>query len=176
MLIRKVGPRVLLSAITILWGAVMLGMGFVTDWTQLLACRFLLGLLESGELPTCLSFSQLPLTIADDRLDVFCSVYTGFFPGCESFSTFDLLQIDSDDASACLPRARCIFNLMLVYTTRATEANVVLLPHIDGKRRIFRIATSLFTISDLFSSSRRLFLGSRTSSVTAFHSSKVAMD
>ena len=50
LLIRKVGPRVLLSSITIAWGAVMLGMGFVTDWTQLLACRFLLGLLESGEL------------------------------------------------------------------------------------------------------------------------------
>ncbi|GAA5988721.1 hypothetical protein JCM5350_001992 [Sporobolomyces pararoseus] len=53
LLIRKVGPRVLLSSITILWGAVMLGMGFVTDWTQLLACRFLLGLLESGFFPGC---------------------------------------------------------------------------------------------------------------------------
>ncbi|GAA5881185.1 hypothetical protein JCM16303_004834 [Sporobolomyces ruberrimus] len=53
LLIRKVGPRVLLSAITVLWGAVMLGMGFVTDWTQLLACRFLLGLLESGFFPGC---------------------------------------------------------------------------------------------------------------------------
>lgn len=53
LLIRKVGPRVLLSSITILWGAVMLGMGFVTDWRQLLACRFLLGLLESGFFPGC---------------------------------------------------------------------------------------------------------------------------
>ncbi|GAA6015269.1 hypothetical protein JCM11491_000993 [Sporobolomyces phaffii] len=53
LLIRKVGPRILLSAITIAWGAVMLGMAFVTDWTQLVACRVLLGLLESGFFPGC---------------------------------------------------------------------------------------------------------------------------
>ncbi|GAA6059480.1 hypothetical protein JCM10212_002223 [Sporobolomyces blumeae] len=53
LLMRKIGPRIHLSAITILWGAVMLGMAFVKDWKQLLACRFLLGFLESGFFPGC---------------------------------------------------------------------------------------------------------------------------
>ncbi|GAA5937716.1 uncharacterized protein JCM15063_002095 [Sporobolomyces koalae] len=53
LLSRKIGPRALLSTITILWGSVMLGMAFVKNWEQLLACRFLLGLLESGFFPSC---------------------------------------------------------------------------------------------------------------------------
>ncbi|KDE08198.1 hypothetical protein MVLG_01677 [Microbotryum lychnidis-dioicae p1A1 Lamole] len=53
ILLRKIGARNLLSAIVALWGAVMLGMGFVTNWHQLAACRVLLGLLESGFFPGC---------------------------------------------------------------------------------------------------------------------------
>lgn len=47
ILMRKIGCRAHLSAIVILWGAVMLGMGFVKTWEQLAVCRVLLGLLES---------------------------------------------------------------------------------------------------------------------------------
>ena len=68
---RKIGTRNLLSAIVVLWGAVMLGMAFVvrpssfrlgcaklnsslqTSWEQLVVCRTLLGLLESGFFPGC---------------------------------------------------------------------------------------------------------------------------
>ncbi|GAA5903135.1 hypothetical protein JCM8208_000461 [Rhodotorula glutinis] len=53
LLIRKVGPRNQLAAITIAWGAVMLGMAFITNWEQLAVCRTLLGFFEAGFFPGC---------------------------------------------------------------------------------------------------------------------------
>jgi MFS family permease len=53
ILVRKIGSRIHLSVITTLWGAVMIGMGFVDNYGQLYACRVLLGLLEAGFFPSC---------------------------------------------------------------------------------------------------------------------------
>ena len=53
VLIRKIGPRLHLAAITLLWGGVMIGMGFVEDFKQLAALRTVLGLLEAGFFPSC---------------------------------------------------------------------------------------------------------------------------
>ena len=51
VIMRKVGPTLFLSIITFLWGCLLVGFGFVTDWTQLLGLRILLGILESGFFP-----------------------------------------------------------------------------------------------------------------------------
>ncbi|KAF1971632.1 MFS general substrate transporter [Bimuria novae-zelandiae CBS 107.79] len=53
VLIRKLGPRLHLSVITTLWGAVMIGMGFVKDWESLAGLRVVLGILEAGFFPSC---------------------------------------------------------------------------------------------------------------------------
>lgn len=45
---RKIGPRIHMSVLTTLWGAVMIGMGFVKNWEQLAALRVVLGVLEAG--------------------------------------------------------------------------------------------------------------------------------
>lgn len=58
----------------------MLGMGFVTDWTQLLACRFLLGLLESGELLRVPVVRSLSLTTFLRLCHAFAFGSPGFFP------------------------------------------------------------------------------------------------
>lgn len=50
---RKVGPRIHLSAITTAWGAVMIGMGFVQDWKDFAGLRVILGVLEAGFFPSC---------------------------------------------------------------------------------------------------------------------------
>jgi len=50
---RKLGPRNFLSAIVVLWGSVMVGMGFVKSYEALAACRVLLGVLEAGFFPSC---------------------------------------------------------------------------------------------------------------------------
>lgn len=51
LIVKKVGARNLLTVLTILWGAVMLGMGFINKYTQLYATRVLLGLFEAGVFP-----------------------------------------------------------------------------------------------------------------------------
>ncbi|KAF3929477.1 hypothetical protein ABW19_dt0200009 [Dactylella cylindrospora] len=48
---RKIGPKVFLSTITLLWGATMIGMGFVEEWEQLMALRLVLGVFEAGYFP-----------------------------------------------------------------------------------------------------------------------------
>ena len=53
IIVRKLGPRIFLSVIVVLWGAVMLGMGFVNDWESLAALRVVLGILEAGFFPSC---------------------------------------------------------------------------------------------------------------------------
>ena len=48
VIVRKLGPRTHLAVIAILWGACMIGMGFVKDWEQMAGLRVLLGVLEAG--------------------------------------------------------------------------------------------------------------------------------
>ena len=53
IILRKIGPRVFLPTITLLWGATLIGMAFVKTWVQLIPLRLLLGLFESGFCPGC---------------------------------------------------------------------------------------------------------------------------
>ncbi|RAH64197.1 putative phthalate transporter [Aspergillus aculeatinus CBS 121060] len=50
---RKFGPTIFLGSIVISWGAILVGMGFTKNWKQMVACRFLLGILEAGYFPGC---------------------------------------------------------------------------------------------------------------------------
>ncbi|KAJ7209757.1 major facilitator superfamily domain-containing protein [Mycena pura] len=52
LLLRKMGPRKLLSFCVIAWGAVQLAMGFVPNWQLLAFLRALLGTLEAGFFPS----------------------------------------------------------------------------------------------------------------------------
>jgi MFS family permease len=53
ILVRKIGPRIHLALIVILWGGCMIGMGFVANWEQMAALRVVLGVLEAGFFPSC---------------------------------------------------------------------------------------------------------------------------
>lgn len=55
VVVRKVGPRIHLALITLLWGSCMIGMGFVKDWQTMAGLRVLLGVLEAGVLRQTLS-------------------------------------------------------------------------------------------------------------------------
>lgn len=50
---RAVGPRIHLALITTLWGGCMIGMGFMTNWEQMVGLRLVLGILEAGFFPSC---------------------------------------------------------------------------------------------------------------------------
>jgi MFS family permease len=51
IVIKKLGPKPFLSSITLLWGAVMIGMGFVKNWEQMMGLRMVLGVFEAGFFP-----------------------------------------------------------------------------------------------------------------------------
>ncbi|PGH07061.1 hypothetical protein AJ80_08074 [Polytolypa hystricis UAMH7299] len=50
---RKIGPRIFLPGICLLWGAVIIGFGFAKDWPTLVGLRLVLGILEAGYFPGC---------------------------------------------------------------------------------------------------------------------------
>ncbi|KAK7451530.1 major facilitator superfamily transporter [Colletotrichum acutatum] len=50
---RTLGPRAYFTAITIICGGIVIGMGFLTHWGQLVALRVILGALDSGFFPSC---------------------------------------------------------------------------------------------------------------------------
>lgn len=51
ILLKKLTPAVWLTTIMVAWGAIVIGMGFVTNFSSLVACRALLGLAEGGLFP-----------------------------------------------------------------------------------------------------------------------------
>jgi MFS family permease len=57
MVIRRIGARVWLPFLIIVWGAAVLGMGFVHSWVTLTVLRVILGIFEAG----CRSNSGLGL-------------------------------------------------------------------------------------------------------------------
>ncbi|GAT27543.1 phthalate transporter [Aspergillus luchuensis] len=53
VIIRKLGPRLFLSAIVLMWGIVMIGFGLSPTWPVLAGLRVILGALEAGFYPGC---------------------------------------------------------------------------------------------------------------------------
>ncbi|KAK3329898.1 major facilitator superfamily domain-containing protein [Apodospora peruviana] len=51
ILLKKMRPSIFIPIIMVLWGACMLGMGFVKNWSGLMAARWFLGLTEAGLFP-----------------------------------------------------------------------------------------------------------------------------
>ena len=51
VVLRKVGPRIFLPSITILWGITMMCFGFVRTWDQMVPLRLVLGVFEAGFFP-----------------------------------------------------------------------------------------------------------------------------
>lgn len=48
---RYFGPRMFLASLALFWGAIMIGFGFVHDWTALVGLRIILGIFEAGLFP-----------------------------------------------------------------------------------------------------------------------------
>ncbi|KAK7951344.1 transporter [Apiospora aurea] len=51
VLLKKLRPSIFIPIIMVLWGCSMLGMGFVYNWSGLMAARWFLGLTEAGLFP-----------------------------------------------------------------------------------------------------------------------------
>ncbi|KZL68877.1 major facilitator superfamily transporter [Colletotrichum tofieldiae] len=53
ILSRTLGPRTYFTGITMICGGIVIGMGFLTHWSQMVALRVILGALDSGFFPSC---------------------------------------------------------------------------------------------------------------------------
>lgn len=51
VILRKLGPRIFLPSIVVIWGVVMIGFGFVKEWHTLVPLRLILGIFEAGFFP-----------------------------------------------------------------------------------------------------------------------------
>lgn len=51
LVMKKVSPKIWLPALTVAWGIVTIGLGFVDSYSSFLAVRAILGLAEGGLLP-----------------------------------------------------------------------------------------------------------------------------
>ncbi|KAJ5468738.1 Major facilitator superfamily domaingeneral substrate transporter [Penicillium sp. IBT 31633x] len=95
VIIRKLGPTYFLSAIIICWAAIMIGMGFVKDWKQMVGARILLGALEAGYFPGCVYLLSCWYT----RYDVQKRFSVFYLIGCVASAlagilAFGLMQLD----------------------------------------------------------------------------------
>lgn len=53
VVLRRLGPRLFLPSITLLWGITMICFGFLKTWTQMVGLRIVLGIFEAGFFPGC---------------------------------------------------------------------------------------------------------------------------
>lgn len=78
VLCRKIGPRIFLPGICILWGCVIIGFGFSQEWTTLLALRLILGIFEAGYFPGCVYLLSTWYTRC--RMPLHCHLSSGVNP------------------------------------------------------------------------------------------------
>ena len=48
---RKIGPRIFVSALVASWGVILIGTGFIKNWEGMAGMRALLGIMEAGFFP-----------------------------------------------------------------------------------------------------------------------------
>lgn len=98
IIIRYLGPRVHLSTIVTLWGAVMIGMGFAKDWQSLAALRVVLGILEAGFFPSCVYLMSTWYTRYDigKRYSVFY-ILGSLASACAGILAYGLMQLNGKE-------------------------------------------------------------------------------
>ncbi|KAJ2391867.1 hypothetical protein H4S02_001099 [Coemansia sp. RSA 2611] len=77
LVLRKVGARIWLSLITIIWGVINMCMAFAKSKTDLILCRLFLGMAESGATPGGLMLITLwyPRELVTSRISFFFSSF-----------------------------------------------------------------------------------------------------
>ncbi|KAI0850320.1 MFS general substrate transporter [Daldinia vernicosa] len=137
VLIRKLGPRIFLSTITLAWGAVMIGFGFSPSFEVLLALRLVLGAFEAGYFPGCVYLLSTWYTRYEmgRRYSVFYLLGC-VASACSGILAFGLMQLDG---TAGLSGWRWIFIIEGVITCLLASLGYWLLVDFpDSKRKSWR--------------------------------------
>ncbi|CAK5279170.1 unnamed protein product [Mycena citricolor] len=94
LLLKRIGPNVMLPTMLTLWGVVATCQGLVKSYHGLLACRFLLGLFEGGLLPGLVLYTSLfyPKNRLQIRVATFisCTSISGAFSGIMAYGIIRL--------------------------------------------------------------------------------------
>ena len=72
---RKIGPRWFVPTLVVLWGILVIGAGWVPNWTTLLGIRLILGVLEAGFFPSCVYLISAWYTRCKSSHGVCCAGY-----------------------------------------------------------------------------------------------------
>jgi len=91
---RYLGPRNFLSAIVVLWGGVMIGMGFADSYGTMSALRVILGVLEAGFFPSCVYLLSTWYTRFDIGKRYSCFYILGSLASaCAGILAYGLMQL-----------------------------------------------------------------------------------
>jgi len=147
LLLKIVGPNLMLPTMLTLWGVVTTLQGVVTSYKGLLACRFFLGLLEGGVFPGLVLYLSFfyPRRRLQWRISAFFSAasISGAFSGLLAFGIINM------DGIGKRPGWAWIFILEGLFTFLFGLSGYVLLPRSPAHARFFDQEEKEYVIAKL---------------------------
>lgn len=147
LILKFVGPHIILPTLLVLWGLVTTLQGFVHDYSGLLICRFFLGLLEGGLLPGLILYLSFfyPRQLLHWRISVFFSTasLTGAFSGLLAFGILHMDGIGHQKGWSW------IFILEGVFTSCVGIISFFLLPQSPAHARFLSVEEKSYIASVL---------------------------
>ncbi|KAF8808496.1 MFS general substrate transporter [Phlegmacium glaucopus] len=147
LLLKIVGPNLMLPTMLTLWGLVTMLQGVVHNYQGLLACRFFLGLLEGGVFPGLVLYLSFfyPRQRLQWRISAFFSAasLSGAFSGLLAFGIINMNGVGNR------PGWAWIFILEGLFTLLFGLASYMLLPRSPAHARFFNEKEKAYVISKL---------------------------
>lgn len=147
LLLKAVGPNLMLPTMLTLWGVVTTLQGVVHNYHGLLACRFFLGLLEGGVFPGLVLYLSLfyPRQQLQWRISAFFSAasISGAFSGLLAFGIINM------DGIGNRPGWAWIFILEGLFTVLFGALTFALLPRSPAHARFFNDQEKAYVMAKL---------------------------
>ncbi|KAI6045742.1 MFS general substrate transporter [Pisolithus marmoratus] len=147
LILKRVGPNVMLPAMVTLWGTVATMQGLVTSYTGLLLCRFFLGLAEGGLFPGLVLY--LSSFYPRERLQVRITAFFGSASLTGAFSGLLAAAITHMDGMGGKPGWAWIFILEGLFTVVFGIFSFLLLPRSPEAARFLSSEESRYIVSKL---------------------------
>ncbi|KAH7922094.1 MFS general substrate transporter [Leucogyrophana mollusca] len=147
LLLKYVGPDLMLPAMVTLWGLVATLQGVVTNYSGLLACRFFLGLMEGGLFPGLVLY--LSFFYPRDRLQIRVATFFAAASLSGAFSGLLAAAIMEINGKAGKPGWAWIFILEGIFTFVFGFIAFFILPRSPEQARFFTPTERAYVLSKL---------------------------
>ncbi|KAG6848802.1 hypothetical protein H0H93_013907, partial [Arthromyces matolae] len=147
LILKRVGPNILLPAMLTLWGIITTLQGFVKNYTGLLVCRFFLGVFEGGVFPGLVLYLSFwyPREALQKRVSVLFST-SSLALAFSGLLAYGIVRMDGvGDRSGW----SWIFILEGVFTTVFGLSGFILLPRSPQHSRFLREEEKAYILSRL---------------------------